>query len=118
MGGNDTDWCGSNANSGSPSMSARAALRKLGPYPSLMVLAVPLIILAPVKIAAVVFITSGKWLLGSGLLLGSYAAKLFGIEKLFKLLKPSIMSLRWFAILWSYFGTFRGWASEKQCRGA
>jgi hypothetical protein len=50
---------------------------RLGPYPSLFLLAVPLAIIEPLKLVAVVIFGSGHWLTGTLVMLGSYALACF-----------------------------------------
>ena len=40
-------------------------------------------------------------------MIGAYAGSLFFTERLFKVLKPSLLSLSWFAKIWIWFVTAR-----------
>ena len=85
----------------------RRYIERLGPYPSLFLLAVPLAIVEPLKLVAVVIFGSGHWLTGTLVLLGSYAAGLFFVERLFKLVKRKLLTLPWFARAWTWFVAVR-----------
>lgn len=93
-------------------VATRRYIERLGPYPSLFLLAVPLAIIEPLKLLAVVIFGSGHWLTGSLMMLGSYAVGLFFLERLFKVVKPKLLTLRWFSLAWTWFVTVR----DKTCR--
>src|SRR3979409_2417696 len=80
--------------------ATRRYIERLGPYPSLFLLAVPLAIIEPLKLVAVVIFGSGHWLTGTLVMLGSYALGLFFVERLFKLVKRKLLTLPWFARAW------------------
>jgi hypothetical protein len=79
----------------------------------LFLLAVPLAIIEPLKLVAVVIFGSGHWLTGTLVMLGSYAAGLFFVERLFKVVKPKLLTSPWFALAWTWFVTVR----DKTSRG-
>ena len=85
----------------------RAWIEGLGPYPSLLLLAVPLCIVEPMKVLAVAVAGEGHWITGTGMIIAAYAASLLGVERLFGLVKPKLLLLLWFARLWSGFVTLR-----------
>ena len=85
----------------------RRHLQKLAPYLSMAVLLVPLLLVEPLKLVALVVAGKGHWLIGTGMIVGAYAASLFVVERLFKAVKPKLMMLGWFAALWTRFVTFR-----------
>ena len=90
----------------------RRYIERLGPRPSLFLLAVPLAIIEPLKLVAVVIFGSGHRLTGTLVMLGSYAAGLFFVERLFKVVKPKLLTSPWFALAWTWFVTVR----DKTCR--
>jgi uncharacterized membrane protein len=90
----------------------RRYIERLGPYPSLFLLAVPLAIIEPLKLVAVVIFGSGHWVTGTLVMLGSYALGLFFVERLFKFVKPKLLTLPWFALAWTWFVAVR----DKACR--
>jgi hypothetical protein len=77
----------------------RRSIEKLGPYQSLALLAVPLCLVEPLKVIAVF----GHWITGTAMITLAYAASLLVVERLFAIVKPKLLQLRWFAKLWSWF---------------
>jgi len=72
-------------------------IRQLPPVGALIVFALPLLTLFPVKLLALYLFAQGQTTLGLALLLG---AKLVGtavLARLFQLTQPALMQLRWFA---------------------
>jgi hypothetical protein len=90
----------------------RRYIQRMAPYPSLFLLAVPLTIVEPLKLVAMVVVGTGHWLTGALVMLGSYALGLFLVERLFKLVKPKLLTLPWFALTWTWFVAVR----DKACR--
>jgi hypothetical protein len=93
----------------------RRRLQKVSPYVSLIILLVPLLLVEPLKLVAVIVAGGGHWLTGTGMLVAAYAASLLVIERLFRIVKPKLMTIRWFAKLWSGFVALRaklvgGWS--------
>jgi hypothetical protein len=72
-------------------------VQALPPYAALAVLAVPMLVLLPVKFGALWLIARGHRLEGLGLIV---AAKLFStawVARIFALTQPALMRLAWFA---------------------
>ena len=90
----------------------RNRIERLGPYQSLLLLAIPASVVEPLKLAAVAIAGSGHWITGTVTMLGAYAASLFCIERLFRIVKPKLLTLPWFARLWNWFGSLRRRAVE------
>ena len=93
----------------------RRRLQKTSPYASLILLLVPLLLVEPLKLVAVIVAGGGHWLTGTGMLVAAYAASLLVIERLFRVVKPKLMTIGWFARLWSGFVALRtklvgGWS--------
>jgi hypothetical protein len=88
--------------------SMRRFLERLPPYSSLVVVAVPLAIVEPLKLAAVLVAGDGHWLTGTFVLIGAYAVSLFVTERLFAVVKPKLLTLPWFAAIWNWFVARRG----------
>jgi hypothetical protein len=82
-------------------------LLRLGPYQSLLLLSVPFVIVEPLKVGALFIIGGGHWLIGSGILVSAYAASILVVERLFKILKPKLMRISWFAAGWRRFQALR-----------
>jgi hypothetical protein len=87
--------------------SFRRLLRRLGPYLSLLVLAVPLAIAEPLKLVAIFVLGEGHFMAGIFVMLGAYAGSLFITDQLFLIVKPKLLTLPWFATIWSWFVAVR-----------
>jgi hypothetical protein len=85
----------------------RRRLQKVSPYASLILLLIPLLLVEPLKLVAVIVAGGGHWLTGTGMLVGAYAASLLVTERLFQIVKPKLMTIGWFAKLWSGFVALR-----------
>jgi hypothetical protein len=81
----------------------RRYIQSLRPYPSLFLLAVPLAIIEPFKLAAVFVFGSGHWVTGSVVMLCAYAFSVLVVERLFKIVKPKLLMLSWFLVIWTWF---------------
>ena len=96
---------------------ARRWLQKLGPYQSLAVLLVPITLVEPLKLIALFVAGKGHWLSGTGMLIGAYAVSLLVVERLFRVVKPKLMTLGWFAKSWTWWVALRNkvtaWASGR-----
>ena len=86
----------------------RQAIEDLPPYPSLIVVAVPLAIVEPAKLVAVAVMGDGHVITGTVAILCAYAISLFVIERLFCIVKPKLLTLPWFAAVWRPFVRVRG----------
>lgn len=80
----------------------------LGPYQSLALLAVPVSLVEPLKLAAVAIAGAGHWIAGTATVVCAYAASLTLVERLFRIVKPKLLTLAWFARLWRWFVVLRG----------
>ena len=85
----------------------RRWLEGLGPYQSLAVLAVPAAIVEPLKLVAVAVCGSGHWFTGAAVIVAAYATSLLFVERLFSIVKPNLLKLRWFASAWKWFTRVR-----------
>jgi hypothetical protein len=79
----------------------------MGPYLSLLVLLVPLMLVEPLKAAALFVSGKGHWITGTGVLVGAYIVSLFFVERLFRVLKPKLLMLPWFEKPWLWFVAVR-----------
>ncbi|MGY4496990.1 hypothetical protein ACVWYH_000917 [Bradyrhizobium sp. GM24.11] len=84
----------------------RAAIERLGPYQSLILLLVPASIVEPLKLAAVAIAGDGHWITGSVVIVAAYAASLLVVERLFRIVKPKLLMLPWFVRIWSCFAVY------------
>jgi hypothetical protein len=72
----------------------------LGPYPSLLLLAIPVVILEPLKPLGFYVIATGHPVQGSAVLAGAEIAKIVVVERLFRISRGKLLTIRWFA--WAY----------------
>lgn len=80
----------------------------LGPYQSLVLLAIPFGLVEPLKLAAVAIVGAGHWITGTITIVCAYAASLLVVEKLFRIVKPKLLTLPWLARLWNWLVALRG----------
>lgn len=85
----------------------RRRLQNIGPYPSLFLLSVPVLLGEPLKLIAIFVAGKGHWLAGTGMIIGAYTLSLFLVERLFRAVKPKLLMLGWFAKLWTIYTAFR-----------
>jgi hypothetical protein len=101
-----------------PVARARAWIEGLGPYQSLLLLIVPACLVEPMKLAAVAVAGDGHWVTGTGMIIAAYAASLLLVERLFLIVKPKLLTLRWFASGWRRFVALRAMVMRSIGRGA
>ena len=87
--------------------SVRRRIQRMRPYPSLLLVSVPVLLAEPLKIVSLLVAGKGHWLTGTGIIIGAYAISLFFVERLFKVVKPKLLMLGWFARLWTLYSTVR-----------
>jgi hypothetical protein len=80
---------------------------RLGPYQSLVVVILPLVIVEPLKLVALVIAGEGHWMIGTATMIVAYLGSLLIVERLFRVLKPKLMQLPWFSKLWIWLVTLR-----------
>jgi len=85
----------------------RHFIRRLNPYIALALLAVPIAIVEPLKLIGLFIFGKGHWITGSFAILFAYAGSLLVVERLFKIVKPKLLSLHWFAAAWNWFMSVR-----------
>ena len=90
----------------------RRSIERLGPYQSLVLLAITASLVEPLKLVAVAIAGSGHWATGAVTIVCAYAASLFLVERLFRIVKPKLLMLPWFARLWHWLLALRGRALE------
>jgi hypothetical protein len=86
----------------------RRYIERLGPYQSLVLLVIPTSLVEPLKLIAVAVAGEGHWITGTIMIVVAYAASLFLVERLFRIVKPKLLELPWFARLWDWFVALRG----------
>jgi hypothetical protein len=84
----------------------RRRIQQLGPYQSLALLMVPVGLVEPLKLVALFVAGTGHWLSGTAMIVGAYAVSLFIIERLFRMVKPKLMMMGWFARSWTWISSF------------
>jgi hypothetical protein len=67
----------------------------------------PAMLVEPLKIVAVFVAGDGHWLTGTGIMIAAYGASLLVVERVFKIVKPKLMTLKWFASAWIWFTGMR-----------
>jgi hypothetical protein len=90
-----------------PSSGVRCWIERLGPYQSLFLLLVPVSLVEPMKLVALAVAGKGHWIAGCGMIAIAYAGSLFIVERLFRVVKPRLLKIHWFARLWSWFVAIR-----------
>jgi hypothetical protein len=78
----------------------RRQLQAFGPYQSLMLMLVQVLLVEPMKLVALLVAGKGHWLGGTGIILAAYATSLLCVERLFRVVKPKLMMMDWFAKGW------------------
>jgi hypothetical protein len=94
----------------------RRYLRELSPYAALFVLAMPLLIIEPLKVVAAVIFGSGHWVIGFLVMVAAYALSIFVVERLFHVVKPKLTRVPWFLALWKIVVALRE-KTKKWLRG-
>src|SRR5580692_3031530 len=85
----------------------RRRIERLGPYPSLLVVAVPLAVVEPLKVAIVFLAGSGHWITSTIAMICAYAVSLFVTHWLFRIVRPKLLRLPWFAAFWTWLISVR-----------
>jgi hypothetical protein len=98
----------------------RQQIARLPPYPALLVVAGPLAVVEPLKLATVLIAGEGHWITSAVVLLFAYAVSLFVTHWLFVVVKPKLLTLPWFAWTWKKFVSWRDrawrWVSKREAR--
>jgi hypothetical protein len=77
-------------------MTIRHSIRKLHPYICLILLAVPMGVAEPLKMAGLVGLEKGHWLGGAGIIVAGYLLSLFLVNRIFRIVLPRLLALPWF----------------------
>jgi hypothetical protein len=78
----------------------RRYLQRLTPYAALFVLVLPLLVIEPLKVVAAVIFGSGRWKTGILVMLVAYVLSIFVVERIFHVVKPKLIRLPRFVVLW------------------
>jgi hypothetical protein len=79
--------------------ATRRRIQQFGPYKSLAVLLVPLLIVEPVKMTGLAFVDLGHWVGGACMIVGGYAAGLLVLDRLYRVVKSKLYTMEWCATL-------------------
>jgi energy-coupling factor transporter transmembrane protein EcfT len=90
----------------------RHFIHRLNPYIALALLAVPIAIVEPLKLIGLFIFGKGHWITGSFVMLFAYAGSLLAVDRLFKIVKPKLMTLHWFAAPWKWLMSVRQKTSQ------
>jgi hypothetical protein len=85
----------------------RRRIQGLGPYQSMVLLAVPVALVEPLKLVSLFVAGKGHWLTGTGMIVVAYALSLLIVERLFRMVLPKLIMLGWFARLWASYEALR-----------
>jgi hypothetical protein len=85
-----------------------ALIASLPPYVALVVFAVPSLLLIPVKLIALYFISHGQATLGFLTVLGAKIVGTALVARIFALTRPKLLRIAWFAWLYNRFMAFKG----------
>jgi hypothetical protein len=86
----------------------RAWIKRLGPYQSLALLLLPASVVEPLKLIAIAVAGDGHWITGTAMIVIAYGASLLLVERLFRIVKPKLLTLQWFANIWIRLTVLRG----------
>jgi hypothetical protein len=84
-------------------------VRRLGPYQSLVLFLVPIIVLEPVKPVAAYLFASGHPIDGALLLAIGELLKITVVERLFHMKRDELLSIAWFARLYRFVVGWLDW---------
>lgn len=87
-----------------------AFIHGLGPYPSLLLFAVPFLALQPPKLIALWLIATGRFQVGFALLIASYLVSVVLVERLFHVTRDKLLTIAWFARLYHLVVRLRDWS--------
>jgi len=98
----------------------RRQIERLPPYPALLLVVGARAVVEPLKLATIFIAGEGHWVTGGLMMLFAYAVSLFATHWLFVVVKPKLLTLRWFARLWASFVRLRDkarrWARKRILR--
>jgi hypothetical protein len=92
-----------------PAQRLRAWIESLGPYSSLVLFLVPILILEPVKPVGFYLLHIHQFLAGTLVLAIGEILKIVIVERLFHITQPKLMSIRAFAVVYRYIMSWIDW---------
>ncbi|QBP26789.1 hypothetical protein Bdiaspc4_42675 [Bradyrhizobium diazoefficiens] len=75
-------------------------------------MAVPTATVEPLKLVAVAVAGEGHWIAGTVMIAACYLLSLVLVERLFVIVKPKLLTIRWFATLWATVLVVRAWIAS------
>jgi hypothetical protein len=84
-----------------------ALIVRLPPYVMLLILAVPFVVLEPLKVFALYWFASGHLIQGGILLVVAHGASILTLERLYQAGKPQLIKIGWFARVMGWLGALR-----------
>jgi len=87
-------------------------IKSLRPYPTLMLFAVPLIVLEPVKPVALYLLGTGRIVWGAVVFTGGELLKLVLVERLFSLTRDKLLSIKAFAFGYGKYLEAKQWVTS------
>lgn len=84
----------------------------LGPYPSLVLVLVPLALLEPAKPVGAWLFATGRPLAGAAVIAGAELVKITLVERLFHIAKPKLLTIGWFARGHGWVTAWLAWLKE------
>lgn len=82
-------------------MDLKRTIKNLGPYPSLLLLAVPTATVEPLKLVALAIAGTGHSITGTAMIVACNLLSLCAVERLFAIVKSKLLTLPWFAKFWN-----------------
>ena len=87
--------------------SVEAFVAGLPPYPALFFFATPALLLLPLKLVALFFISHGQATLGLVTIIGAKFAGTALVARIFTLTRPQLLRIGWFARVYERFTAFK-----------
>lgn len=84
-----------------------ALIVRLPPYVVLLILAVPFVVLEPLKVFALYWFALGHLIQGGILLIVAHGLSILTLERLYQAGKPQLMKIGWFARVMGWLGALR-----------
>jgi hypothetical protein len=85
----------------------RRYILSLSPYTCFLLVGAPVAVVEPLKLATVFIFGSGHWMTGSIVLFGAYTLSVVLVERIFKIVKPKLLTVWWFEMIWTWFVSVR-----------
>jgi hypothetical protein len=87
-----------------------ALIGRIPPYGVLVLLAVPFVLIEPLKIVALYWIATGLFIRGVLLMIFSYVLSIFTLDRIYHSGKAQLAKIGWFARLMAWVVGLRDWA--------